>query len=797
MKTKRMKKWGKRILLGLLISLTVSIIAPTFMGDNIVNEHENTAYAATTPACKFPADTQPECKMTGGETVCPTGGYAVDTADKTLCKKATTAAKTDEGILNIMKFLIKIQDILNRALWPVLVMIGGLMDNSLLFGNGMEERLREIWIPIRNIVNILFVIALVAIALYNVLGIGDENSNYSIKAILPKIIIGIIVVNFSFLGIKVFLDGINVLTSAIFALPNQVGQGIALDPNNPNDQELIQKACRSTEGIDYNAVIDKDKFIKDKSLEIFKDQAKKYKLEIDPSATVEQIGKLAGDKLTAVQLDAWVAEYDEKIKSILCETTTVTTVDPNDKTKTTTKTTMKFTARGELFMKRWNSRNAALAMAIGLSKIVLYKEIDVNSLTIDKLFINTALSLIMYLLFVASFIALFVVLLGRLVVMWLAIALSPVLLLAMVIPAVKENFSSFGEVTNTFVQNAIAPLGIGLSLSIGWIMLKALQGINSLYGGEQISFTATQGIPVVGLTTLQDLLVGVGTIAVIWLGVFTAASKSIAAPVTDWMKGSLASAGKWVGTLPLKHAPIFKIDLPGTDDDTTNTYTGSQMLEAFGALTGRPKNSGLLAERLTGVKRVSSSDMASRDMDSPEKVLSWLKNARNQNMSASDLQSAMVTLKRRDLKLYTQMRDSKYGDIHTKMEAMTKTSGKEREAAKTALLDHSRVRGYSAPSATTTGTTTPTKVGGVTLNASQTTQMNQQVTILKGTTDKAKIDTGLRTLADNIPTPKSARTLATLKNEVLGATVYAKVLKNGYENSEAALLKAFQDGTKK
>ena len=42
----------------------------------------------------------------------------------------------------------------------------------------MEERLLLIWVNVRNIVNILFVFILLAIAFYNVVGAGD---NYHIK----------------------------------------------------------------------------------------------------------------------------------------------------------------------------------------------------------------------------------------------------------------------------------------------------------------------------------------------------------------------------------------------------------------------------------------------------------------------------------------------------------------------------------------------------------------------------------------------------------------------------------------
>jgi len=182
-----------------------------------------------------------------------------------------------------------------------------------------------------------------------------------------------------------------------------------------------------------------------------------------------------------------------------------------------------------------------------------------------------------------------------------------------------------------------------------------------LYGGEQISFTATEGIPVVGLTTLQDLIVGVGTIAVIWLGVFTAASKSIAAPVTDWMKGGLTSAGKWVGTLPLKHAPIFKIDLPGTDDDTSNTYTGSQVLKGFQQLNQPTKDEYKLADRLRG-KGGTYATSGLKDVKNPDDVYSWLKS--NKNTDSERLKDNLTEFKSKNRRLYRKLHATAQRDIN-------------------------------------------------------------------------------------------------------------------------------------
>ena len=755
-----MKKWGRRILIGLLLATTLSMVAPAIAG-HFVDNQKTTVHAATTtiPECATGISVQSgnECTLKAGEE-CPSG---FEKYDNTTCKIKATEKPLSKSTVNTINLLVGLQKLMNRLIWPVLIMIGGLMDNSLLFGNGMEERLREIWIPIRNIVNILFVIVLMGIALYNVLGIGDENSNYSIKAILPKIIIGIIVVNFSFLGIKVFLDGINVLTTAIFALPNQVGQGIVLDPKNPNDQNEIDKTCRLQEGLNPTEKINKEENEKKKELDTLRKIAgsNEFKAFFEgkiTNLTAHEIRQLAKTNLDEDQHNNFTAKYDKNMKGMLC----IAYIATDGVTK------MQLTPQGELFLKRWNVRSAPLAMAVGLGKIIFYDEIDTRSLaSLDKVVINSALSFILYLLYLASFVALFVVLLGRLVVMWLAIVLSPVLLLAMAIPVVKEKLSGFGEITNTFVQNAIAPLGIALSLSVGWIMLKALQGLNSLNSGETISYSATQGIPVVGLTTLQDLLVGVGTIAVIWLGVFTAASKSIAAPVTDMMKSGLSRAGSWVGTLPFKHAPIFHIDLPNVKGD--ERYTGSQVWDAVRNL-GTEKNKRKLTDLIEDRKGVVTKDF--ENVTTADHARDLLKKAGNQNMSAADFQTSakILTDNRR---LFGKI-ETKFPEIAKKLTTMAKADSKTRKKAKKRLLNVESIRTHRIASTTTTSTTSGLTKTAVTHNI--------QIQLLKkaGTTPD-QITAAIKKLS-----PET--TIAALKNQIDDDESYKKVL-DAYDGDEEKL----------
>ena len=131
-----------------------------------------------------------------------------------------------------------------------------------------------------------------------------------------------------------------------------------------------------------------------------------------------------------------------------------------------------------------------------------------------------------------------------------------------------------GELSDQFIQNAIAPILIALAMTIGWIMLRGIQSLTGLEdGGGTMGLQATPGTPIMGLTTLQDLMVAVGTVAVVWLGVFSAASKTIAAPVTDAIKGGIQTAATWVGQLPLKHAPIFPIKVPNEDEPFNATFS--------------------------------------------------------------------------------------------------------------------------------------------------------------------------------------------------------------------------------
>lgn len=578
----KIKKWGIRVLLIMVISLSFAGFALKETTHAVTGCDTGwTAIPGSPLICSKEINaTEVDARGNAITPACPSGFNKVTTGEnassdaRLVCQKQAPVDANQEQALNSARFLILVQSFLNRLLWPILVMSGSLMDNSLLFGGGMEERLRDIWIPIRNMVNILFVIVLVGIALYNVLGIGDENSEYSIKSMLPKIIIAIIAINFSFLAIKVFLDAVNVLTVSVFSLPGQVSEGLdkVIDDSTPAGKAASEAFCRNFDGVKPGG--DQETRVLDQELDRYRTIARKYLTKADgykPNMTKEEI-IAAIDRKDGTSTGAGTkASFDKDIKSYkdgaICY--------GNELSET-----------GRRFLKRWGSHNAALAMALNMSGILFYQELHHESFeNMEKLFINTLFSVILYLVFAASFIALFAVLLARMVVLWLSIAISPILILLFAAPSLKDKLGEgFGKISEQFVKNAIAPLIIALAMTIGWIMLNAIKYLNaeSMGGLNAELVIRNKGIPVLGLSTLQDLIAALGTVGIVWLGVFSAADGTLAHVATDWMKNSLQTAGMWLGKLPFKHIPFIPIKVRGHGGEEEEiTATGGEVMQTF------------------------------------------------------------------------------------------------------------------------------------------------------------------------------------------------------------------------
>jgi len=399
--------------------------------------------------------------------------------------------------------LSQIMKLLQVIFWPILMMIGSLMQNDILFGAGMEARLLEIWVNVRNIVNILMVLVLLGIALYNVMGAGE---NYHFKTILPKFVIALIAVNFTFIGIKIALDAVNVVSTAIFALPSSVEETLKVQGSDTTGKVGILTVDQS------NAMC-----------------SALYGGTVGSSEYLSNV-KAANDKAPSICADS------ETNGSYLRSPEAVN------------------------FFSRMNAQNAALIMAVTLGKADLLDKVYVNveSPTVGKLLLNTLFSLVLYVVYGTAYIALFVTLLIRLVALWVMIAVSPLMVLPFVLPEKLKGMVSGGDMQEKFMKTILVPIPVALVMSIGFVMLQGLQAAKLNTGNTLLNNpTISMDLLTSGLTSLQELIVAFGAVAFIWMGVFMALKGTYAEGITESIKGTVEGAGKALGKFAVGSIPLF------------------------------------------------------------------------------------------------------------------------------------------------------------------------------------------------------------------------------------------------
>ncbi|MFA6435910.1 MAG: hypothetical protein WCW30_02115 [Candidatus Gracilibacteria bacterium] len=467
-------------------------------------------------------------------------GFAVDDAEastNTMSNIAQSVASLTTMGFNFLSFL----------LYPLMLLISQLMDPDILIGPDMEAKLLEIWVQIRNWINMFFVLALVVIALYNVLGIAGDGSNYALKAILPKIVIGLIAVNFSFLAGKVLIDATNVLTNAVYALPTDLKEWD--DQVKGVNERLCSKIVGweepNSEG--YSA-------------------PKTNSLKIDDGKILSYIFCKPGEG-TGAEGDTDIEFY-----------------------------TGKFNEFGDSFFNVFGAHNVDLVLMVNMGQVMDINIAQLSGKTaVDQfaaLSMQTLFGILLFLLFGFAFVAVVVVMAARLVILWICLALSPFVVLLFVFPDLA-NLGGGGELNlkTTFFKHLFAPVMMGVVFSVGFVMLATLQG--STNGGwlgkiGEITFEdlgdadAMEGY-VSGtfgrdISDFQDLLVAICAVVIIWVGVFAAASQTIASSWTQAIKGAGESVGKFLAESPL-YATV--IPVPGrTNKD------GSDMKVGLGNLLG-------------------------------------------------------------------------------------------------------------------------------------------------------------------------------------------------------------------
>ncbi len=416
-----------------------------------------------------------------------------------LLAQAAAGEDFSKAVQGVFDFFVLILNGLQAALWPVLLLTGGLLNNDLLFSGGMQTMLLNIWTAIRDFVNIIFVLGLLFVAIYNIIGLAPDD--YSIPKVLPKIAIGLIAVNFSFLMCKVVLDVVNVTTTAIFSVP-LASSALAKYQDPLQQDELSKKVCENImnmEGMDEETM------------------KKNPYCEKDPSA-----GAGAGSGQTT--------STAQKAKYVLNNA-------------------------GKAFFSTFNSRNAAMVMAIELMEITTVQEVPKNVDGLKKLAINAIFSLIFMVIYASAFVALFVTMLVRVIVLWITIALMPLSFLKISFGQKVEKMMGENDPMTLFFGHALVPIKVAVVLTIGMIMITQLKQM--VPGITYSTDPKMLGAITSNMSSLQSIMASLATAAFIWIAAFEAMKGTKASTFVDtYIKKPVQDFGMNVAKLPL-YAPIL------------------------------------------------------------------------------------------------------------------------------------------------------------------------------------------------------------------------------------------------
>ncbi len=406
-------------------------------------------------------------------------------------------------------------------LWFVLFWMGDLMDNTFILEGDIGEKLHSVWVIVRNFVNIFFAIALVVVAFLAVIGYGDESGNYGLKKFIPKMAMALIAVNFTFLACRLVLDVNNVLTTAIFSIPQRVTNLSDITPSAAGSTKTFKRfECLSQKA----------------SLTQFTERAKK--LDTLYPEVINQLGGVCY---------AYDPEYTENGSAKLLPFSS----DPNKLTKD--KYGQAIILMGS---SQFSKKDFVWAMATqfqGLHNLNRASQLltpDFTNLTVSAIF-----SIIFAVIYGAAYIAMFIVLVGRMVVLWVTIMLSPLAAISIAIPDLLPEELN---IQKKFLSHAFVPLKMAIPLSFGYILVSQMSLVINTNSAilSQGSLDLTGGGEFARDVSISTLMYGVASVAIIWMGVFMASKDVVGSGFVETIKSKVESAGSTVAKWPT-YLPMF------------------------------------------------------------------------------------------------------------------------------------------------------------------------------------------------------------------------------------------------
>ncbi len=427
-----------------------------------------------------------------------------------------------EKDLSSGKFMASVLTGLNVMAWISFDLLDKLLDPALMFqgeGDGsangnsrIEDTLNKIWVLCRNIMNIIFAVALLLAAIYTVITANNE----MVKSHLGKFVMSVVLVNFSWLFPLMVLDFANMMTSVVLSLPSEVAAD-AGDCRLPKQKgETEGKKCEIVSDVVY--------------------------FPTEKTDTTDPTASDSCDHPTSVE----VAEgcFYKCFLKLVCYKT-----EPWDTDES--KTPFKKVINGLVF------NYAKLGDIARLPNVT----VDAQGSNLQQwlmFVIRQGLVIVIHIALVFPLIAMVLAFIMRIPVLWLTIAFMPFIFAWVLFHDVPNLGSGTEEVKKNILDNfigaAFLPVKVAVPLTVGFIMMNALAGANWAILDKQLDRKlALTG----GVTTFFDILWLAMALGIMWTGTFKALESSggAFATVGAWVKSAGEGVGKLAVGLPLK-APV-------------------------------------------------------------------------------------------------------------------------------------------------------------------------------------------------------------------------------------------------
>ncbi|MCH8518308.1 SLC19 family protein [Candidatus Gracilibacteria bacterium] len=389
--------------------------------------------------------------------------------------------------------------------------------NGTLFG--LTDYLRDIWVLVSNVVYFIFAFILVTIAFMNIIGKGE--GNWELKQALPRFIVGVLIVPFTWFLVQFILSIAAVLTVAVLSLPYDVFRDKLQD--DTSDSELLnQEIC-------VDLIIN-----------------------LQSGETAVQGVSLSGDNNNGLS-EAIQCRDEGSMVSIM----DIVTGEAGGQG-------VKNSMFGIISVYTYGILRVQELSTIKVGDIRFYQEmIDL----ILKIFFDLLFIVVYLLLMVALLLALFT----RGIKLWIFIMLSPIFGLMYFFGKSKEGFGESGKNYNVkeFISLAMIPVYVSAALAFGFIfILVATEGLKEHVsdgstldtldlGGLKLEVTGSYGDGDLNLGVIGKLIVQIFGVAILWIAVMVAlrsseATKAIVEPIYQFGQ----SMGKLAAAAPT-YAPII------------------------------------------------------------------------------------------------------------------------------------------------------------------------------------------------------------------------------------------------